>query len=669
MTLLILASALFSSVLSARGGEDEGWVIVAEEYGEDYTGVPMAGGRLGILPWKEPFSVKYLMMNHVFERMGGDMVNSVVKGINPFNLELYCDGKKLTEKEAEGWRQTIDMRNAEHITEFDAFGRLRVRYSFAALRNMPYSILMNVVIEALDDVDVEFVNRIMVPDHYKDVVITRELVETNSMHNEMLQALALTKRGRYEVSAAGMFIADEGFAHGGDSREDRLSLKMKKGESKSFTLAGSVCSTCDFSDPFNEVKRQLVFIERKSVPKVMAEHKAKWDELWQGDIEIEGDMEAQKAVRLGLFNIYGFCMEGSRLSVSPMGLSSNGYNGHVFWDTELWMYPPMLLMNQGIARSMIDYRYDRLDAAYRKAVAYGYEGAMFPWESDFFGEESTPVWALTGPMEHHITADIAIAAWNYYCVTKDRRWLETEGLEMITAAADFWVSRVSANDDGTYSIHGVVGADEYAINVTDNAFTNAAAATALRCAVKAAEECGVSADERWTAIADGLRVLKDVNGVTWEYEGYDGRTIKQADVNLLGYPLAYITDKDQILRDLEYYRTRIDPKNGPAMTFGIITVQYARLGMAGMAEEMFRKSYRPNMRPPFGAFAESPTSNNPYFATGAGAMLQAVLNGFAGLEITEEGIIQTEPLLPPSWKKLTVRGVGPDKKTYVIEGR
>ena len=94
---------------------------------------------------------------------------------------------------------------------------------------------------------------------------------------------------------------------------------------------------------------------------------------------------------------------------------------------------------------------------------YGYRGVMFPWESDDSGEEACPVWALTGTLEQHITADIAIAAWNYYCVTKDREWLRTSGYPLISQAADFVASRMHKNSDGSYSFLNVVGADEYAL--------------------------------------------------------------------------------------------------------------------------------------------------------------------------------------------------------------
>ncbi len=122
----------------------------------------------------------------------------------------------------------------------------------------------------------------------------------------------------------------------------------------------------------------------------------------------------------------------------------------------------------------------------------------------------------------------------------------------------------------------------------------------------------------------------------------------------MGYPLGIVADRESLLRDLAYYESRIDPKNGPAMSYSVFVIQYARLGMTDKAMEMFRRCYRPNLRPPFGVFTETATSDNPYFLTGAGGMLQAVLFGFGGLEITDEGIVQRETCLPPGWKKATI---------------
>lgn len=234
-------------------------------------------------------------------------------------------------------------------------------------------------------------------------------------------------------------------------------------------------------------------------------------------------------------------------------------------------------------------------------------------------------------------------------------------------AADFWVSRAEKNEDGTYSICNVVGANEYADGVTDNAFTNGSAIRALQDATKAAAICGEKAPRAWSEVYKSLRIHSFDDGTTREHKDYQGIMIKQADANLLGYPLGIISDPTTLRKDLAYYADKIDPENGPAMSYSVFCVQYARLGEAEKAYEMYKKSFQPNQRPPFGVIAETATSQNPYFATGAGGLLQAVINGFGGIQITDKGIIQLPSVLPPHWKKLIIKGVGPDRRTFIKE--
>jgi trehalose/maltose hydrolase-like predicted phosphorylase len=153
--------------------------------------------------------------------------------------------------------------------------------------------------------------------------------------------------------------------------------------------------------------------------------------------------------------------------------------------------------------------------------------------------------------------------------------------------------------------------------------------------------------------------------VTREHETYKGESIKQVDVNLLAYPLHEITDATAIKKDLEYYESRVG--HGPAMTHAIFSILYARLGNGDKAFEIFKNGYQPNQLPPFGVLAEEAGGSNPYFATGAGGLLQALLNGFGGLEITPRGIIQVKSKLPARWKSLTLTGIGIDKKTYLVK--
>lgn len=658
------------SATSIRAEEERLWQLHAVDIQAPYAPAPMANGCIGILPQKEPFAVEHVMLNHVFDAASPHVVSRVMRGINPFCLSMKIDNKKVDTSNISDWQQTIDMRRAVHQTSFHTLEKADVSYELCALRNLPYAGLIRVTVQACKDMLLEVRSGMGIPDDYSQSLIRYREMEADGNRMYMLESDATSRFGYRRVASTSSFlfngeqikpIYDEA------TRELFFSIQLKKGETFCFSLVGSVCSSRDFFDPYNEAERQVIYALHEGEEALMQAHYRLWDELWQSDIRIEGDDNAQRIVRFALFNLYSSCRGGSRLSIPPMGLSLQGYNGHIFWDTELWMYPPMLLLNQDIARSMLDYRFDRLPAARKKALAYGYRGAMFPWESDDSGEEATPTHALTGPFEHHITADIGIACWNYYCVTRDVRWLQREGYPLLKEIADFWASRVTRNQDGSYSIHNVTGADEYANGVTDNAFTNGAASLALKYACQAAEICGEKVPEIWWEIGENIRVLQFENGVTREHSTYKGEMIKQADANLLAYPLGLITDEYRQRQDLEYYAERIDQKDGPAMSYSVYCVQYARMGEADKAYEMFRRCYEPNLRKPFGVISETPTSNNPYFMTGAGGLLQAVLNGFCGLQITDEGIVQLPSVLPSHWKRVTVTGVGSDKKTYVRE--
>jgi trehalose/maltose hydrolase-like predicted phosphorylase len=131
--------------------------------------------------------------------------------------------------------------------------------------------------------------------------------------------------------------------------------------------------------------------------------------------------------------------------------------------------------------------------------------------------------------------------------------------------------------------------------------------------------------------------------------------------------LKEITDPKQIKKDLDYYSARVPNEGTPAMTQAIFTLLYARLGEQDRAYHFFKDAYIPNFLPPFNVLAETKGGTNPYFATGAGGILQSVLNGFGGLEITPTGITQIKSTMPKQWKSLTLKGIGPEKKTFVAK--
>ena len=212
-----------------------------------------------------------------------------------------------------------------------------------------------------------------------------------------------------------------------------------------------------------------------------------------------------------------------------------------------------------------------------------------------------------------------------------------------------------------------MAADEWAENVDNNAFTNAAARANLQFATQAAQLLGITPDPDWMNVANNIPILKMPNGVTREHATYNGEGIKQADANLLSYPLKEVTDPKAIRKDLEYYETRVPNQGTPAMTQAVFTTLYARLGEGEKAFRWFHDAYIPNLNPPFRVIAETKGGTNPYFATGAGGILQSVLMGFGGLEITKEGIIQIKSALPKQWKSLTLTNIGTEKKTWTVK--
>ena len=663
MRKLISILAFLSLALSAAA--QEGWVMETSSR-KDYNGATMANGRLGVVTDDRPFTAREIVLAGVFDKEGYNGVSRVARGPVFLNMELTVDGKKVQDRDFAGWSQVFDMKKARLTTNVELKDKASFKYTVLALRHLPYNAMSVVEVTPHKDITLKVENVYGIPEEMSD--LQASFGEGAQL---VYQLNAATRTKMHRVSSSSMFMFD-----GKEPQVRRISdmdrdgmwfsVKLKAGESYRFALVGAVCSTQDFKDPINESKRFATFAYKSSIDHLLERHYAAWEELWQGDVIIEGDPESQLDIRHALYQLYSITRDNCPVGIAPMGLSSSeGYNGHYFWDTELWMYPPILLMNPEAGRSLMDYRANCLPQARQNALNHGYKGAQYPWEADTSGEECTPVWALTGTYEHHITADVGIAMWQYYCVTQDKEWLEQTAWPVLRSVAEFWVSRVQRNSDGSYSIINVVGADEYAENVDDNAFTNGAAKRVLRDVTKAAEVLGKPVDPRWMEISDYLVFTYDTDGVTMEYTGYDGRLIKQTDVNMLAYPLGVITDKEQILRDIEYYFDRID-HNGPAMSNAIIAVLHARLGDPETAFKVFKKSYTDKLRPPFGVLSENADNSRVSFATGLGGILQSVIFGFAGIEVTEHGIIQLPTRIPAHWKSLTVTGAGPEKKTYKV---
>lgn len=387
---------------------------------------------------------------------------------------------------------------------------------------------------------------------------------------------------------------------------------------------------------------------------LIASHVKAWKELWDaGRIEVDGDLNLAQTISGSLYYTLSSLRSSRVFGLSPGGLATNGYNGHVFWDQETWMFPPLVLLHQDLAQTCLSYRFERLQAAKEKSKKYGFKGAMFPWESALTGSEVCPG-EIYSDYEQHIVGDIAFAVKQLWAASGDQHWLENEAFPLIKATAEFWVSRAVYNDSQrAYVICNVMPPDEYAEVVNNSAYTN----TIAKLNLEFAYEVLPNASDSWKTIAENMYVPFDVtNNYHPEYDGYQGGEVKQADVILLGFPLMANMSLNVRRSDLRFYEPRTNPR-GPAMTKSMFAIGWLDVGDYARAESSFNQSFV-NAKAPFMVWTEEADGGGAVnFITGAGGFLQSLLYGYGGMRIHGQSQMLFNPRLPPGATQMRFKGV------------
>lgn len=435
----------------------------------------------------------------------------------------------------------------------------------------------------------------------------------------------------------------------------------------------------------------------------LSAHSAAWAERWAAtDIQIPGDAELQRDVRFALYHLIGAANPADEhSSIGARALTGERYRGHVFWDTEVFVWPALLYTHPATARALLMYRYHTLDGARAKAAATGYPGALYPWEAADTGDEVTPdfmlsggerVPVLTGREEHHIAADVAYAVVQYVQATGDTDFLHRYGAEMVLEVARFWAGRAERDTAGTYHIRRVIGPDEYHETVDDNAYTNYLAAWVLeRAADLTAELAATTPDgwhnlaarlaldpaepQHWRTVAAGLvRGYDPATGLIEQFAGYhqldpidlsdhdtsvatvDARlgwyamqrtqVLKQADVIMLLILLwEQFSDRDHAA-NYAYYEPRTSHDSSLSASFHALMA--ARLNLLADAERYLRTATRIDLdlhRP-----GHAGASGGVHIAA-LGGVWQALALGFMGIQPSAAGLRIT-PHIPPAWGDL-----------------
>lgn len=402
--------------------------------------------------------------------------------------------------------------------------------------------------------------------------------------------------------------------------------------------------------------------------RLAGEQRSAWRALWQSDIVIEGDPRAQQVAHSQLYYLLASSTPDSAWATGPCGLTLC-YAGHVFWDSDTWMFPALLLLHPRRAESILAFRERTLAAAHERARQHGYQGAMFPWESDpQNGTDQTPYSAhLLAESEIHVNSEVAIAQWQYYLATHDRDWLRVHGWPVIRDVARFWASRVTSDPDRKrYHILHVTSVAESNADIPDDTFTNLGAAEALEIATAAAKIIGERPDPAWTRIAQGLYIPMAPNGqyhlafapsVTARGKDFGG-----GPVALLFLPaLDFEMSADLRRNDYEHAIQPDAARSVGRVSMGILPrVAAADEVDRGAAAAAWAKLFETGgtLKEPYNVCTETAANDVGPFLTGSGSYLQSLIYGLTGLRLRDAGLVPAyPPALPPGWRSLTLRGV------------
>lgn len=437
-----------------------------------------------------------------------------------------------------------------------------------------------------------------------------------------------------------------------------------------------------------EIQEQLKDL---SFEELLASQKEYMDQFWlSSDIMIEKDAALQEGIR---FNVYQLLQSAGRdpfSNISAKGLTGEGYEGHYFWDTEIYMFPVFLMTQPEIAKQLLLYRYSTLEQARERAREMGHaKGALFPWRT-ISGTECSSFFP-SGTAQYHISADIAYSYIQYYLAEEDRDFLLQYGAEMLFETARLWME-IGHYYDGAFHIDEVTGPDEYTCCVNNNYYTNVMAKNNLKWAALSyniikeydqagltalCERLGVSEEEAegWKHAAEAMYLPYDegtginlqddtfLRKKVWDFDNtpkekyplllhyhpltiYRHQVCKQADTVLAHFLLEDEQDMDTIRRSYDYYEAITT--HDSSLSSCIFSIMASKIGYSDKAYEYFKETARLDLDNMHGN-----TKDGLHLANMGGTWM-AIVYGFAGLRLKESGL-SVAPAIPADWDSYTFR--------------
>jgi alpha,alpha-trehalose phosphorylase len=438
-------------------------------------------------------------------------------------------------------------------------------------------------------------------------------------------------------------------------------------------------------------KRDLQEARGVGVDRLRAEQKMYLSDFWQrSDVIIEGDPEIQQGIRFNLFHLLQAAGQNGRTNVPAKGLTGEGYDGHYFWDTEIYSLPFFIYTNPIIARRLLQYRYSILDAARERARELSHRGALFPWRT-VLGEEASAYFPA-GTAQYHIDADIVYAIRKYVEASGDFAFMLQYGAEICFETARFWTDLGDYIDGKGFCLNEVTGPNEYTTLINNNVFTNLMAQDNLRFAVsvaktlerdypsaysRIAQKVDLEESERgdWARAADEMFVPIDrtrliypqddsfFEKARWDFKSTPGdhyplllnyhpliiyrhQVLKQPDLVLALFLQGGKFTYEDKLRNFHYYDplTTGDSSLSPCVQ----SIVAAEIGETELALEYFMRTARMDLDDVNGN-----VHHGVHVANLAGTWMSLVY-GFAGMR-DESGSLSFRPRLPERWSRLRFR--------------
>jgi alpha,alpha-trehalose phosphorylase len=441
------------------------------------------------------------------------------------------------------------------------------------------------------------------------------------------------------------------------------------------------------------VERTLDRAVRDGYDIVEFDHRRHVEDFWRtSDVQLDGAPELQQAVRFNLFQLMQATARVEGLGVPAKGVTGRGYEGHYFWDTEIYVVPFLTHTQPRWAKRVLDFRCRMLGAARERAREIGHRGALYPWRT-VNGQEAS-AWYAAGTAQYHINADIAYAMHQYNRVSGDLAFMLDHGAEVMVETARLWMELgfFSERRDGRFCINGVTGPDEYTTVVDNNAYTNLMAKENLEIAVRVVEWLqGQDPDahaelvraialtdaevEGWRRAAELMYVPRhDELGIVlqderflerkrWDFEGtpaeryplllhhhplalYRHQVIKQTDVVLATYLVGHHFSEEEKRRTFDYY----DPltTGDSSLSACVQSVIASEVGYADAALAYFVQACSVDL-----ADLHANTADGIHIASAGGTWL-ALVAGFGGLR-DADGVVRFHPRLPADWDRLRFR--------------